>query len=92
VYSQPLVPKIGEKPGAGSVRLPEKVALEVMLPRSSIAAALPELELRKRSVNPSLNRIEPLIGLLRVVGGFCQVLVPVVMDPSAPTSRCAVIT
>lgn len=92
VYSQPLVPKIGEKPGAGSVSVPENVALEVIVPRSSIADPLPVLELKNRSVKPSLKRTEPLNGRTSVVGGFCQVLVPALTLPSAPTSRCVVST
>src|SRR5216117_2873398 len=92
VYSQLPTLNMGDDPGAGSVRVPVKALVAVIVPRSSIAAALPLDALRIRSVNPSLRRTKPLIGRAVVVGGFCQLLVEAVTVPSERTLRWAVIT
>ncbi|HYU51814.1 MAG TPA: hypothetical protein VEK37_02680 [Gemmatimonadaceae bacterium] len=92
VYSQPPTLNIGEDPAAGSVSVPVKVLVAVIVPRSSIADALPLDAVRMRSVNPSLRRTNPLIGRTSVVGGFCQLLVLALTVPSARTFRFAVIS
>jgi hypothetical protein len=92
VYSQPPTLKTGEDPGAGSVIVPVNVLVAVIVPRSSIADALPLDALRIRSANPSLNRTRPLSGRTIPVGGFCQLLVVVFTVPSARTLSWAVIT
>src|SRR5207237_8681853 len=92
VYSHPPTLNIGDDPGAGSVRVPVKVLVAVIVPRNSIPAALPLEALRIRLVNPSLRRTEPLIGRTTVVGGFFQLLVEALTVPSESTSRWAVIT
>ena len=86
VYSQPVVPNIGVKPGPGSVRVPLKVPLDDIVPRNSIADVLPALLLKKMSVKPSVRRTDPVSGRINVVGGFCQLLVPALRVPSEATS------
>ena len=69
-YSQPPALNIGEKPGAGSVRVPANVPVEVSVPRSSMAEALPVDALKMRSAKPSVRRTEPLSGRTTVVSGY----------------------
>src|SRR5450759_548352 len=93
LYSHPVaVLNIGDSPAAGSVRVPLKLLVGVIVPRSSIPDALPDPELKMRSVDPLFRLIVPLSGKTTVVGGFCQKLVELLSVPSARTSRCAVIS
>src|SRR3954463_8031346 len=91
-YSQPPEPNTGVNPAAGSVMVPENVELDPIVPRSSIAEPLPELELRIKSLTPSVKRTAPLNGRIRVLGGFSQLLVVALRVPSVPISMCVVIT
>ncbi len=89
-YSHPPTLNIGESPGAGSVSVPVKVLVAVVVPRSSIPVVVPVPPLKIRSVDPSLRRTVPVAGRAEVLGGFCHV--ELVSAPSARTLRCAVST
>ncbi len=82
----------GNEPGLGSVTVPLKDPVDVIVPRSSIADEDPADAAMERTVKPVLRVTEPLSGRTSVVGGFCQVLVPVPRVPSASTSKNAVNT
>src|SRR5450759_1592719 len=90
VYSHPPALHIGDSPAAGSVRVPVNVPVGVIVPRSSIPDPLPLPALKMRSADPSLSATAPLRGNTTAVGGFCQLLVEVLIVPSASTSKCAV--
>ena len=92
VYSQPPTLNIGENPGAGSVRVPVKVATEVIVPRSSIADALPADALMMKSVKPSLSRTVPVSGPTEPAGEVAQLLVVALNLPSDNTSTWVVRT
>jgi hypothetical protein len=62
------------------------VPTEVIVPRSSIAAALPLDALRMRSVKPSLRRTVPVSGPTEPAGEVAQLLVVALNLPSANTS------
>jgi hypothetical protein len=74
---------IGDSPGAGSVRVPVKVLVAVIVPRSSIPLFVPELPLKIRSVDPVVRVTVPVTGLTEVLLGFCHV--ELVSVPSART-------
>jgi len=69
-----------------------KVATEVIVPRSSIAEALPAEALMMKSVKPSLSRTVPVSGPTEPAGEVAQLLVVALNLPSDNTSTWAVST